>query len=230
MLKLSPRIQMAADMVRRGRTVCDVGTDHAYLPSYLILNGISPRAVAGDIGEGPLKNAEKSVKIYGVEENVKLRLSDGLDNIGEDEADEIIICGMGGNLIADILSRAEWLRNPDKHIIAQPMSHAEDVRRFLCENGFEIEEERVCEDDGRLYLALSAYYTGEKKEYSPGFYYRGLLLKNGDALSKKYFEKHYTRVKKRIAGIEGKDAFLEEYTALKAAADDIEKEFENAES
>ena len=84
---------MAADMVRPGKTVCDVGTDHAYLPSYLVLNEICPKAVATDIGKGPLQNACKTVKSLDLADKITLKLSDGLWNVGENEADDIVLCG-----------------------------------------------------------------------------------------------------------------------------------------
>ena len=85
-IKLSPRLQMAADMVRPCEAAADIGTDHAYIPVYLIKNGICPSAVAADLKEGPLANARAAVSAYGLTENIALRLSDGLDNINPCEA------------------------------------------------------------------------------------------------------------------------------------------------
>ena len=228
MLKLSPRLQMAADMVRPGKTVCDVGTDHAYLPSYLILNGISPKAVASDIGEGPLENAAKTVRAYGLSEKISLRLSDGLWNIGENDAEDIVLCGMGGELMVRIIDETPWLRNGNKHLVCQPMSHAEDLRRFFIENGFSIEKESACEDSGRVYIAISAYYTGETKAYPPGFIYYGMLPVSTDNLARAYVEKQAQRLKKRTDGIENNEDLFAEYKLLSEALKDIERKLENA--
>ena len=86
-------------MVRKGNDVADIGTDHAYLPAWLILNGISPKALACDVRKGPLENAKKTVEQYGIEEKITLRLSDGFDKIEPFEADDFIMCGMGGTLM-----------------------------------------------------------------------------------------------------------------------------------
>ena len=228
MLKLSPRLQMAADMVRCGKTVCDVGTDHAYLPSYLILNGICPEAVASDIGEGPLENAAKTVSAYGLENKITLRLSDGLWNIGEKDADDIVLCGMGGELMVRIISETPWLKNACKHLVCQPMSHAEDLRRYFAENGFTIEKESVCEDSGRVYIALSAYFTGERQSFPPGYYYCGKLPVTTDNLARSYVEKQSLRLKKRLEGIKNNEDFSLESKSISEALEDIERMLENA--
>ncbi|MBR4767269.1 MAG: SAM-dependent methyltransferase [Clostridia bacterium] len=230
MLKLSPRLQMAADMVRRGKTVCDVGTDHAYLPSYLILNGIVPNAVASDIGEGPLKNAAKTVSAYNLSGKISLRLSDGLWNIGEKDADDIVMCGMGGELMVRVISETPWLKNPEKHLICQPMSHAEDLRAFFIENGFSIEKETACEDSGRVYIAISAYYTGETADCPPGFVYYGRLPVKTDINARRYVEKQAQRLKNRAGGIENYENLAAEHNSLTEALKDIERMLENADS
>ena len=99
-MSLSIRLKMAADMVRRGSKVADIGTDHGYLPAYLVKSGRCPSAVASDLRKSPLENAAETIRIYGVETQVSVRLSDGLDSILPDEADDIILAGMGGTLIA----------------------------------------------------------------------------------------------------------------------------------
>lgn len=208
-------------MIRPDKRVCDIGTDHAYLPVYLVSNGISPSALACDIGKGPLENARKSVEAELLSDKIKLRLSDGLDNVREEEADDFVFCGMGGTLMAQLIGRCGWLRNPDKHIVAQPMSHIDDIRRFFIQNGFEIEDERVCEDSGHIYAALSAHYTGEIKSYPPGFVYYGRLAENSDELSRKYIEKQLSRLLNHLRGIKGNPDLADEYRQLEAVISDI---------
>ena len=164
MLKLSERILMAAKMVRSGRIAADIGTDHAYLPAWLVLNGVCPSALACDLRKGPLDNAKKTVEHYAVADKITLRLSDGFDKIEANEADDFIMCGMGGTLMAELVARTEWLKNPDKLLILQPQSHAEDIRSYLITNGFEILKEDACTDGGKLYCALCARWSGENKE------------------------------------------------------------------
>ncbi len=211
MIKLSPRLQMAADCVRCGKKIADIGTDHAYLPAYLIENGISPEAIAADIGEGPLENAKKIAHSSPVlKERITLRLSDGLKKIEPHEADDIIIAGMGGILIAEILTAAPWVKDASKRLILQPMSHAEDVRRYLCENGFEIIKEDACAEQRHCYLLIVAEYTGKENDKTEAFYYRGLIenIKTEDA--KKYHEMRMSSIRKKrdalkTAGFDTKD-------------------------
>ena len=100
MIVLSPRLKTAADMVRKGVVAADIGTDHAYLPSYLVLSGICPRALACDLRKGPLENAAETLEHWNIADKITLRLSDGLDELSAGEADDIIMAGMGGILIA----------------------------------------------------------------------------------------------------------------------------------
>ena len=106
------RLAAAAQLVRGGGSIADIGTDHAYLPAFLILTGKCTRALACDIGKGPLLSAERALRRLGLTEKIGLRLSDGLAEVSPEEADEIAVCGMGGTLIARILSDAPWIRRP----------------------------------------------------------------------------------------------------------------------
>lgn len=184
MLELSPRLKTAAEFVRKDSTIVDVGTDHAFLPAYLILNGYVKRALACDLRKGPICNAEKTAEIYHIKDKIELRLSDGLKNVNPDEAEDIIICGMGGTLIRDILAETEWIKNKKYRLILQPQSHSEDLRQFLIENGFEISDEKVCEDAGRSYNIICAEFTGEAKNYPEYYPYFGCLIfmKEPDAI------------------------------------------------
>ena len=186
MLDPGNRLKMAAAMVRPGSRVADIGTDHAYLPVYLILNGTIPSALACDLRQGPLCNAEKTVAAYGLESKVTLRLSDGFDRIDPSEAEDFVLCGMGGTLMAKLLARAPWLKDPSKRLILQPQSHEEDVRGWLLENGFSILREDACTDDGKLYACMAAEYTGVRVPCSPAAPYIGALAQCGkpEALQK----------------------------------------------
>lgn len=180
MTELSPRLLCAASMVRGCTKIVDIGTDHAYLPAFLVMNKDVQDVLACDIGIGPLENARKTVEMYSLGNYIRLRISDGLKEVSEDEAEEIIICGMGGTLIAEILSGAEWIRKKGMHLILQPMTHSEDVRHFLCENGFVISEEQYIADNNRVYCCISADYTGNTESPSDGYCYFGKLPVTGD--------------------------------------------------
>ena len=198
MLNLSERMLMAARMVRKGSSVADIGTDHAYLPAYLILNGISPKALACDVRKGPLENAGKTVEHYGIEKEITLRLSDGFDEIEPFEADDFIMCGMGGTLMEQLVSRTYWLKDKRKRIIVQPQSHAEDIRRFFVENGFEILFEDACIDSGKLYCAMAAEYTGEITVKPLSYIYSGELSNCQKKEAKLFLENINSRLKKKL--------------------------------
>ena len=198
MLNLSERMLMAAKMVRTGNTVADIGTDHAYLPAYLVLNGIIPKALACDVRKGPLENAKKTVEHYGIEDKITLRLSDGFDEIEPFEADDFIMCGMGGTLMEQLVQRTHWLKDKAKRIIVQPQSHAEDIRRFFVENGFEILFEDACTDSGKINCAMVAEYTGKITKKSISYIYTGELPKCKKAESRLYLENIYSRLCKKL--------------------------------
>ena len=183
--KLSPRLAAVKSFVRRDKIICDVGTDHALLPCSLYLDG-AREIIASDINDGPLLSAKETVRRYiGNETAITLVKSDGLDNIPF--AEEIIVAGMGGELIARIVCGCGFL-SADTHFILQPMTKAEILRTELYANGFDITEECAVKDSGRLYAVMSVNYSGVKKEISPAFSYTGLitdkeyLQKQADAL------------------------------------------------
>lgn len=215
---LCPRLQMAADFVREGAAVADIGTDHAYLPVALVLSGRCPRAVVADLREMPLENARQAIRRYHLEDRITACLSDGLDEIAPDWAQDIIIAGMGGELIASILARAPWLRDREKRLILQPMTHAEDVRRFLYKNGFSILKENAVQDGSHFYIALCAQYTGENTPCSPGLPYLGRLpeCRNGAALH--YLQKQRQRLLTRVEALRQSHRAQRECALLEAAA------------
>ena len=159
MIVLSSRLKAAAELCRRGVTVCDVGTDHAYLACWLAQNG-AKNVIASDVRDGPLEAARRTVEQQGVK-NVTLVKSDGLEKI--DYADDVVIAGMGGELIARIISGCRFL-SADTRFILQPMTKAEILRRELYRSGFEIIEERTAREGKRLYAVMLVRYTGVKSE------------------------------------------------------------------
>ena len=213
-IKLDDRLLSVASLVRNGSVVADVGTDHAYIVAYLIQKGIIEKAIASDINKGPLENARQTLIDCDISENVTLILSDGLKNVPENSADDIVIAGMGGILISEILENAPWIKNENVHIIAQPMTHGETLRKWLCENGFIINKEVASTDGKRLYVAISASYTGEKSNRNEAYYYVGELSKNSDELSERYIEKTLLSLEKKYnaqksAGLEDKEGLGE---------------------
>ena len=157
---LQKRLLAAMDLVRPGSRVADIGTDHAYLPIELVKQGISPVAIAADVREGPLRMAQRNIERAGLGARIETVLSDGLTEIAESRYDDLVICGMGGDTIVQILEAAE-LKNPEKRLILQPQSVSDRLRAYLYRSGYEILCERFIWDMGKLYLLLCAQFTGK---------------------------------------------------------------------
>ncbi len=199
LFELDSRLKLCADFVRRGTALADIGTDHAYLPVWLALNGRIKSALACDIRPMPLQSGADNIEKYGCSDIVKTRLSDGLDEIAENEADDIVLAGMGGELIVNIISRTEWLKTPDKHLIMQPMTKAFVLREYLCGNGFNILEEKACTYGGKNYSVMLAVYDGETRDYPESFYYSGKLL-GGDPYAKPYIKQIIKKLNYKAEG------------------------------
>ena len=222
-IQLDPRLSLVASFVRQGSALADIGTDHAYLPVYLVETGRCPRAVASDLRKGPLANAGQTVREHGLESRIATVLSDGLDALAPNCADDVVLAGMGGILIAELLSRAAWLRDPAVQIIAQPMSHAEDVRRFFFQNGFSLDREACARDGRHCYVAMAAHYTGEPTVPSPALPYGGLLFGQTDEAAARYLHQQLLRLQKRRDALAraGKDP--QEVARLSAVIEDFER-------
>lgn len=188
-MKLSPRLKAAADFVRCGKKIADIGTDHAHLPIYLVEKEICPCAVASDVRPGPIANAKENVIQAGLEDKISLRLASGLDKVSPDDAEDIIIAGMGGILIAELIEKAPWLKDSEKHLVLQPQSHAEILRDFLIKNGYRIEKEEICEDSGRLYCVMSVYFGSADRTYPECYEYYGEIPKCKNPLAEEYLQR-----------------------------------------
>lgn len=161
-LDLTPRLHAVAHLVPQGACLADIGTDHAYLPVFLLLNGKIKRAIAADLREGPLNRARLTAQQYECHENIDFRLCDGLAGIRAEEVDTVVIAGMGGETISAILDAAAWTRNEQLTLILQPMSAQNELRRWLWQHDFNIEtEEIICEAD-KLYNILLVRFGDAK--------------------------------------------------------------------
>ena len=188
-IKLTPRLKAAADFVRSNKKIADIGTDHGYLVCYLVQNGICKSGIASDIGEGPLMSAKQTITENNLTSLVVPRLSDGLKQINKDEADDIVIAGMGGELIALILSECSWAKDKDKHFVFQPMTHPEFLRSYLCNNGYKINKETVVGEGNKNYCIMDVSFSGEIKKYSLIYKYIG-EIKTFDELPTKNYINH----------------------------------------
>lgn len=169
---LTPRLRAVAELVPQGARLADVGTDHAYLPAALILEGKIPFAIAADLRQGPLARARATVRARGLEGKIAFRLCDGLRGIRPEEVDAVAVAGMGGETIAEILAAAPWTRERDVPLILQPMSSMPDLRAWLTGNGYRIVTEVLAQEGDALYTALSVR-AGEGEELSPAELWAG---------------------------------------------------------
>lgn len=160
------RLRAAAEFVREGAVFADVGTDHAYLPLYLLSVGRIGRAVVSDVAEGPLSRARRNAMAAGKSDQITFLLTDGLRGMEQFGLTDVAICGMGGEMIASILAAAPFVRNPEIRLILQPMSRPEVLRRYLYEEKFFVESERIVLSAGRIYRLLCASFSGGAAEIS----------------------------------------------------------------
>lgn len=151
-LKLTPRLRAVADCVPAGARLADVGTDHAHLPAWLLLEGKIPFAVCTDLRKGPLERAKETVERHGVADRVSLRLCDGLAGVDGSEVDCVVIAGMGGETILHILAAASW--TAEKPCVVQPMSSLGDLRAGLGSLGLHISGETVVREGETLYIVM----------------------------------------------------------------------------
>ncbi len=221
-MKLTARLAAVASLVNPGGTVADIGTDHAYLPAFLVLEGRIQSAIACDVRKMPLENAAETLRRFGLSDKISLRLSDGLDAVLPGEADEIVIAGIGGTLMTEILSRAAWLKAAGKHLVLQPQTHSEDVRRFLCENGFRILCEKAAQEPGHVYGVISAVYTGAENTHDEAYYYVGEMPQSESAEGRIYIKNTLSRLKKKAAALRAAESDTETVCRIEKIIKQIE--------
>ena len=184
--KLDLRLATAAKFVKEGTVVADVGTDHGYLVCYLVESGVCKKAYATDINEKPLQAAKNLIEEMGLQSRIETRLTDGLEGLPTKEIEEITICGMGGETIIGILERSPWIKNERVHLILQPMSRADMLRRWLSKEGWRIDIEEAVEVEGHLYTVLSAYFDDEGETPDEIYTIIGELPNNPSEAAVKY--------------------------------------------
>lgn len=195
-IHLSPRLQMVADFVPPCACAADIGTDHGYLPVWLLQNGVIQTAIAADIHVGPLANAQKSAAAYDLEERVRFVQADGLQSPDAQAADVITIAGMGGETICAILAATPWLRQ-GKRLVLQPQSKVQELTDWLWHNGFTIEDAALCHDAGKRYLALRVLGQPAGQTYTV----EQLLLRRRDPLLPEHLTEEIRRQTRARAGM-----------------------------
>lgn len=216
-MKLSARLQCVASFVTPSYRLADIGTDHGYVPIYLVSNGIVPSAIAMDINKGPLERAEEHIKAEGLEDKISLRLSNGLEKLNKNEVDAVLIAGMGGALIIDILKRGKQILEGVKELILSPHSEIDEVRKYVLSNNYIITEEEMIYDASKYYVIMKCIPKDE------------IILNSGNESSDiqlEHYEEYEYLYGKRL--IEDKSEVLIEY--LRKEKDSFEKIIANLET
>ena len=212
---MNKRLLKCAEFVK-GDFLCDIGTDHAYLPVYLVQKGVCKRALACDIAKGPLQSAKSNISLAGLQDEIQTVLSNGLQSVDLQGVTDVVIAGMGGELIAEILSFKKELFGIN--FVLQPNSKAPELRRFLAKNGFEILQETAVQDGDFCYLVINAKCGSTPYELSETEAVLGKLeLKTAD--EKAYAYEQATRLQTASAGLKKSGnaenlALAEKYTSL----------------
>ena len=188
-IELSKRLQAVADMVTSGVRLADIGTDHGYIPIYLVSNNIVPSALAMDVNKGPLERAQEHIQEYELDSKIQTRLSDGLKKLEPGEVDSIITAGMGGALVIKILSDKPEVTESLKELVLQPQSEISKVREWLCQKGYRIIEEKMILEDEKYYPMMKAV-KGDVENYSEiELEFGKRLLEEGNPVLKQFLER-----------------------------------------
>ena len=198
-INLTPRLQCVANCIEKCNVLADIGTDHAYIPIYTIQKGIAQKAIASDVVEGPLKIATDNICSHKLADKIQPCLANGLESAAD--ADTIVIAGMGGKLICDILKDNIEIAKKAKRLIIQPMTCGYELRKFLHENNFSIIKECLAKEDEKIYNIMVV--ESGKEFYQDDFYYHiGIkLFENKDPLLAKYIRLRAKVIKKQLLGV-----------------------------
>ena len=225
-IKLSARLEMSARMVGRTGCVADIGCDHAHTDIWLLGNNAADRCVAMDVRKGPLEKAKANLEQYGCSDKVELRLSDGLDALKPGEAQCIIIAGMGGIVMRNILERGlgpeGHLYGSDPVLVLQPQSHIYEVRKWLYDNLYVITDEDMCREEGKYYFSMKAEKASRKGSIAEEELHFGpVLLKRKPPVLARYLRELSDKAGRRLAQIKNSDS--DDAVLKKAYFENIEK-------
>ena len=233
-MQISERLRAVAGMVSPGCRLADVGTDHAYIPIYLMQNGVIPQAVAMDINQGPLLRATENIRRYGLTGWIETRLSDGLEKLQAGEADTILIAGMGGLLMVRILENGQGVLAGCRELVLQPQSDIRSVRASLEEKGWQLDREDLVFEDGKYYPMMRAVTHSEedlkkKREFDGQNsvddgdvrHELELLLKNHHPLLKDYLSREERLCRQVLEAMQGKQT-----EAANARREELQRELE----
>ncbi|MGX4600639.1 tRNA (adenine(22)-N(1))-methyltransferase [Faecalimicrobium sp. JNUCC 81] len=205
-MKLTDRLLKIASLVTKGKRVADIGTDHGYIPVYLLNKGHVDFSILADVNKGPLENARGEVRHNKLLDKVDLRLGSGIEVLEVNEVDEVIIAGMGGILISELLEAKTEVAHSVEKLILQPMQAQDELRKYLLNNGYEIIDEVLVKEDFRIYEIIVTKYTGKNTVVEDEIYYElgKKLIENKDPLLNEFIDKKIFKYKSILDKIDGK--------------------------
>jgi tRNA (adenine22-N1)-methyltransferase len=223
MLEISNRLKMVADQVKYSNTIADIGTDHAYVPIYLCESNKIESAIACDVNKGPLEKAEANIKKYQLEKRITTSLGSGLEKIEPKQVDAIVVAGMGGKLIIDILNNKLETVQGLKQMVLQPQLDVDQVREYIHTIGFRIENEEMLIEDNKYYTIISVIPGTEKYNSKIEYMLGKILIERKDPVLKKYLKMSIDKYKKiinqltnknTVSSMQRKEILVEEIKAL----------------
>lgn len=204
-MKLSERLKMVVSFVEEGSRVADIGTDHGYVPITLAEEGKVSSALAMDVRPGPLERAQTHIRRHGLEKIIETRLSDGVRELKDGEADTVIIAGMGGELVIHIMEDGKRLWQQIEHWILSPQSELDKVRDYLAANGFSIQREEMLQEEGKYYVVMDVV-RGEMEVLKPWeSLYGPCLIRNRHPVLKGFLDKEEQLLGRIAMGLEGQE-------------------------
>lgn len=218
---ITPRLKCIIDHVN-GARIADIGTDHAYIPIHLIENGLCEYVIAADLCQGPVDIAKANIEKHGLTDKIEVRLGSGLSVLKKNEADTILIAGMGGQLISKIIdANIDTVGNST--LILQPMNAQYDLRKYLLNHNFMIADEDIAIEGHKVYNIMTVQYGKQEKFKNDIEYHLPVYLKNHRYYNKLYDKKH-RELKKVVTGIENsKDIDTEKLNLYKYWLGELEK-------
>ena len=214
MIELSKRMQSVADMIQPCDAVGDIGCDHAFVSIYLVEQRRAKRVIASDVRRGPIAIAKRNIEAMNLSDQIEIRMGDGLDTIVPGEVNAVVLAGMGGMLMIDILERGEEVVTRCDQLVLQPQSDIEKVRRYLVEKGYHLADEQMLIDAGKYYnlLDVRVHEMVQKDEYDCSkladdwcYMYGGSLLRKKDPVLRSWLVKRRDTTAGLINSLSGKN-------------------------
>ena len=205
-MNLTPRLKIIADSIQGFETLADIGSDHAYLPIYLVKNGRVKIVIATDVNSGPAEISRKRIKNHGLEPKVSVREGNGLRVINPGEAEVIVIAGMGGILIGDILDKGIDVAKSARLLILQPMRDSEKVREWLLEHGFDIIDEELVKDQDKIYEVIWSQLGEEAGEVKGPLFIGEKIIEKKHPLLEEFIYRRVKELEKVMIALEAMDS------------------------